>query len=123
MFRVFLLSLVKAAYGLHSTMANQQAQVSSKKVVLVFVFLFFFFVAVFFFFRLTEFSQVKETENHLTKPFSQIGQSCSGFSGWVRAWISKICRALIGPDLGAKSRFSVSNRVFAIAEIKQRSTL
>ena len=122
MFRVFLLSLVKAAYGLHFIMANQQAQVSSKKVVLVFV-CFFFVVAVFFFFRLTELSQVKETENHLTKPFSQIGQSCSGFSGWVRAWISKICWGLIGPDLGAKARFSVSNRVFAIAEIKQRSTL
>ena len=40
-----------------------------------------------------------------------------------RAWIWKKCRASIGPDAGAKLRFSVSNRVFAIAGIKQREHL
>ena len=33
-----------------------------------------------------------------------------------RVWILKNCRASIGSDAGAKSRFSVSDRVFAIAD-------
>ena len=35
----------------------------------------------------------------------------------------KNSRASIGPDAGVKLRFSVSNRVFAIAGIKQREHL
>ena len=34
----------------------------------------------------------------------------------VRAWSLKNCRASIGPDAGAKSRFSVSDWVLAIAD-------
>ena len=33
----------------------------------------------------------------------------------ARAWILKNCRASVGPDAGVKSKFSVSNRAFAIA--------
>ena len=35
----------------------------------------------------------------------------------------KNCRASIGSDAGAKSKFSVSDRVFVIAGIKQREHL
>ena len=38
----------------------------------------------------------------------------------VRVWILKNCPALIGPDPGAKSKFLVSEKVFAIAGLKQR---
>ena len=48
------------------------------------------------------------------------GQSGSGFSGRVCAKILKNFRASIGPDAGAKSRFSVNDRAFEIAGIKQR---
>ena len=41
----------------------------------------------------------------------------------VRVWILKKCRVSIGPDAGAKWRFSVSDRVYAIAGIKQKDTL
>ena len=44
-------------------------------------------------------------------------------SSLVRAWILKNFRASIGPDPGAKSKFSVSDRVFIIAAIKQREHL
>ena len=44
-------------------------------------------------------------------------------SGRAQAWILKICRVSIGPDAVAKSRYSLSDRVFAIAEIKQRKHL
>ena len=47
-------------------------------------------------------------------------QSGSDFSGRVRTWIFKNCRASIGPDAGAKSRFSVSNMAFAIDGIKRK---
>ena len=40
-------------------------------------------------------------------------------SGRARGWILKNCRAAIGPDAGAKSRFSVIDRVFAFAGIKR----
>ena len=30
------------------------------------------------------------------------------------SWMMKNCRALIGPDVGAKSRFSEGDRVFTI---------
>ena len=49
--------------------------------------------------------------------------SGSGFSGRVPAWILKNCRASIGPVAGAKSRFSVSDRVFAIDGVKQKEHL
>ena len=45
------------------------------------------------------------------------------FSDRVRIWILKNCRASIGSDAGAKSRFSMSDRVFAIAGIKLREHL
>ena len=32
-----------------------------------------------------------------------------------RAWILKNCRALVGPEAGTKSKFSESDKVFAIA--------
>ena len=41
----------------------------------------------------------------------------------VRAWNLKNCRASIGPDTEVKSRFSVSDSVFAIAGIKQKEHL
>ena len=41
----------------------------------------------------------------------------------VRAWILKNCRTSIGPDAAVKSRFSVSDRVFSLARIKQREHL
>ena len=37
-------------------------------------------------------------------------------SGRARIWILKNCRASMGPDAGAKLRFAVSDRVFAIAD-------
>ena len=37
--------------------------------------------------------------------------------------LKKNCLASIGPDVGVKSRFSVCDRVFAIAGIKQRERL
>ena len=43
--------------------------------------------------------------------------------GRTRIWILKNYRASIGPDVGAKSRFSVSDRIFAIAGIKPRKHL
>ena len=58
---------------------------------------------------------------------TQSCQSGSGLSGRVRAglgligsgsgraWILKNCLTSIEPDTGAKSRFSVSGRFFAIA--------
>ena len=42
-------------------------------------------------------------------------------SGSGQAWILKKCRASIGPNAGAKARFSVNDRVFAIARIEQPS--
>ena len=53
----------------------------------------------------------------------QSRQLGSGFSGRVWSWILKNCRASIGPDAGKKLRFSVNDRVFAIAGIKQREHL
>ena len=46
-----------------------------------------------------------------------------GLFGSGQAWILKNCQASIGPDAGAKSRFSVSVRVFEIDGIKQREHL
>ena len=55
---------------------------------------------------------------------SSLHQSCqSGLSGSGRDEILKNCRASIEPDAGAKSRFSVSYRVFTMAGIKQREHL
>ena len=50
-------------------------------------------------------------------------QSGSDFSGRARGWIWKNCRASIGQDTGAKSRFSVSDRILMIDGIKQREHL
>ena len=44
-------------------------------------------------------------------------------SGRARAWILKNCLASILPDARAKSRFSVSDKIFAINGIKQREHL
>ena len=44
-------------------------------------------------------------------------------SGRAWAWIFKNCQASIGPEAREKSRFSVSDMVFAIAGIKQREQL
>ena len=63
---------------------------------------------------------------HSFEETSQRRQSCQsglGCSGRARAWILKHCRASIRPDAGAKPRFSVSYRVFAIAGIKQGNHL
>ena len=50
-------------------------------------------------------------------PELSIGLGLFG-SGQYRAWILKNCRASIGLDAGAKSRFSMSDRIFSIDEIK-----
>ena len=66
----------------------------------------------------------KQTANRTPKCSygSQSCQSGSGISGVVgygpglgraRTWVFENCPALIGPNAGAKSRFSVSDRVFA----------
>ena len=44
-------------------------------------------------------------------------------SGQALGWLLKICRASIGPDAGAKSRFLVSHNVIAIAGMTQREHL
>ena len=41
----------------------------------------------------------------------------------ARAWILKNCRASVGQDAKANSRFSESDRVFVIDGIKQREHL
>ena len=67
-------------------------------------------------------------------PSSRLKLSSSKVVNWARAfqvgfepglgpawaWILKSCRASIEPDARAKSRFSASDRVFAIVGVKQR---
>ena len=51
----------------------------------------------------------------MSKSYLSIGLGLfgSGGLGPAQAWILKNCRASIGPDVGAKSRFSVNDKVFA----------
>ena len=69
--------------------------------------------------------QQLQHSHSLKKQFycKQSGQSGSGFSGQVRLWILKNCRASIGSDAKAKSRYLVSDRVFAMDGMKQREHL